>query len=284
MRNRAPWPAQGRNFPLCIPSASARLGSRGSFELNRAGERAMASPVTALLLPLALLLHAALALGSNSFRMTPPDVQGQLGQRVDLRCEVRLSNYGSGCSWLYQGREPAASPKFLMYISKGRIKTAEGLDTDQFLGERAQDSVFGLTLRRFREEDQGYYFCSILSNSIMYFSPFVPVFLPAKPTTTPAPPPPTPRPSTRAPANASQPATPRPEECRPAAGRAVDKKWLDFDCDIYIWAPLAGTCAVLLLSLFITIICNYRNRRRVCKCPRPVARPAGKPTFSERYV
>uniref|UniRef100_A0A5F5Q2U6 T-cell surface glycoprotein CD8 alpha chain n=1 Tax=Equus caballus TaxID=9796 RepID=A0A5F5Q2U6_HORSE len=202
----------------------------------------MAEPGTFLLLPLALLLHAVLALGSNAFRMTQPEGPPQPGKTLNLRCQVLLSNQAPGCSWLYQPPGPAARPVFLMYITKGRIKTAEDLDTKKFSGERIQDAVFGLTLHHFSEKDQGYYFCSVLSNSIIYFSPFVPVFLP------------------------------------------VGKKWLDFDCDIYIWAPLAGTCAVLLLSLIITIICNHRNRRRVCKCPRPLVRPAGKPTTSERYV
>ncbi|XP_066123742.1 T-cell surface glycoprotein CD8 alpha chain isoform X1 [Saccopteryx bilineata] len=236
----------------------------------------MTSPGTRLLLALALMLRADWALEETWFRMTPRQVKATLGQRVELRCEVLLSTLVSGCSWLFQRPEASASPVFLMYISTTRVKVAEGIG--QISGQKSQDT-YSLTLHSFREQDQGYYFCSVLSNSILYFSPLVRVTLPAKPTTRPAPRPPTP-----APTEALLPVTPRPEMCRPAAGGAVDTKGPHFACTIYIWAPLAGTCAVLLLSLVITITCHHRNRRRVCKCPRPMVRPGGKPSPSERYV
>lgn len=237
----------------------------------------MASQGTSRLLPLALLLGAAAALGSSQFRMRPLKVDAKIGQRMELRCEVLLSGGAQGCSWLYQPPGVAARPTFLLYISTHRTKLAEKLDPEQFSGSKTKDS-YVLTLKSFRQEDQGYYFCSVVVNSEIFFSPFVPAFLPAKPSPTPAPRPPTPAPST-----ASPPRPARPETCRPAKGGAVDTRWPDFACDIYIWAPLAGICAVLLLSLVITVICHHRNRRRVCKCPRPV-RAGGKPGLSERSV
>ncbi|XP_060043355.1 T-cell surface glycoprotein CD8 alpha chain [Erinaceus europaeus] len=232
--------------------------------------------VTALLLPLVLQLHPV-ASQVSGFRMWPKDgVTAQLGQQVTLRCEV-LPRAQQGCSWLFQRPEPHSSPVFLMYIpstTNTQAKMAEDLNPTQISGKKVSDTCF-LTLHKFRKEEEGYYFCFVMNNYKIYFSPFVPVFTPAKPTTTPAPPPPTP-----APTRAARPVTVRPEVCRPQTGRA-ETKGLNFSCDLYIWAPLAGTCGVLLLSVVILIIYNRKNQRRVCKCPRPQVRQAGKSNPSE---
>ncbi|XP_006902083.1 PREDICTED: T-cell surface glycoprotein CD8 alpha chain [Elephantulus edwardii] len=229
-------------------------------------------PVTALLLPLAILPNATTSQGSKAFRMSPTKVEGALDQTVELQCEVLLTNPSSGCSWLMQRH--GGPPTFLAYTSNYR-KHQEG---EHFSANTLGSNTYKLTVRKFRDEDQGHYFCSVTSNSVMHFSPFVPVFLPEKPTTRP------PRSPTPAPTNGSKSQSPHPKDCWPPSGGAVEAIGLDFTCDLYIWAPLAGTCAVLLLSLVIIVVYNHRNRRRVCKCPRPQVRQGGKPNTSERYV
>lgn len=110
--------------------------------------------------------------------MSPTQKETRLGETVELQCEVVQSGMASGCSWLRQIPGDDPRPTFLMYLSSQRVKLAQGLDPDHISGARVTGSKFQLTLRNFRQEDQGYYFCSVLSNSVLYFSNFVPVFLP----------------------------------------------------------------------------------------------------------
>ncbi|KAM6180303.1 T-cell surface glycoprotein CD8 alpha chain [Erethizon dorsatum] len=272
----------------------------------------MAPRVTAWLLQVALLLRESATPGSRDatdareFRMSPPELVARVGDKVTLRCEVLMPNALQGCSWLFQPRNAARSPTFLLYQSRSGTKLAPGLDQKRFGGAK-NGNTYTLTLSGFRQQDEGYYFCSVSGNMMLYFSPFVPVLLPgsqvaagpmegwaegsgsahrnrvsaiqrpfspagnreeARPwvkgsarTTTPAPPPSTPAPSALS-------RSVSPETCVPSKGGTANTRWLDLTCDVYIWAPLAGTCAVLLLSLVITIICHRRNKRRVCKCPR----------------
>ncbi|KAM4866778.1 T-cell surface glycoprotein CD8 alpha chain [Thomomys bottae] len=236
----------------------------------------MASPGTIRLLSLTLLLHATAAQRHSQFLMTPRKAVAELGKKMELGCQFLGNNQPSGCSWLYQGAGAGASPTFLLYVSPTRIRMAKGL-SPRFSGAKA-GNVFHLTVSQFRLEDQGYYFCALVGSGEAAFSPFVPVFLPAT-TTAPAP-----RPSTQAPPTTTwQPVTRRPDLCGHKAGGTVDARWPDFECDVYIWVPVAGLCAVLLLSVVTTLLCYHRNRRHVCKCPRPLVRQGGKPSPSGRY-
>ncbi|XP_057638471.1 T-cell surface glycoprotein CD8 alpha chain [Chionomys nivalis] len=232
----------------------------------------MASLVTCFL-SLTLLLDLVAELqGSEQLQISYAKTPPELGKELKLKCKVLLST-SQGCTWLFQKDGSGVKPTFLLYHSMTRIKVNDKLDENQFSGEK-NDKEYTLILKKFGEENQGYYFCSVTGNSVVYFSPLLRAFLPGKPTT-PVPRPPTPVPTV---------GTSRSPTCRPGSGASVEKRGLDFDCNIFIWAPLAGICGVLLLSLVITLICCHRNRRRVCKCPRPLVRQAGKPSPSEKFV
>lgn len=108
--------------------------------------------------------------------MSPPNVVAERGENVKLICKVLLST-SQGCSWLFQKPGDVLAPTFLIYLSSTRKKSNDNLNSNQISGEKNGDQ-YTLTLSKFSEENQGYYFCSVTSNSVVYFSPLVPVFLP----------------------------------------------------------------------------------------------------------
>ncbi|KAH0519235.1 Charged multivesicular body protein 3 [Microtus ochrogaster] len=137
----------------------------------------------------------------------------ELGKELKLKCKALLST-SQGCSWLFQKDGPGVKPTFILYHSTARIKVNDKLDENQFSGNK-NDQEYTLTLKKFGEENQGYYFCSVTGNSVVYFSPLLPVFLPGKPTT------PVPRPRTPVPTVGTS-RSPRPETCRPGSGASGD--------------------------------------------------------------
>ncbi|XP_051830359.1 T-cell surface glycoprotein CD8 alpha chain isoform X2 [Antechinus flavipes] len=239
------------------------------------------SAVGSLLLPLALLLQPFGSQAQQGFRMNPTEKRDvRQSEQVRLQCEA-LSSSNTGCSWLRQA-PGALIPTFLLYISGGTnsVKLADGLDATKFAGEKVSPSTYRLTVKDFRAQDQGYYFCVVTRNAIMYFSPFVAVFLPVK-ATTPAPKPKTTTLLTTIGSPIQNSANSG--KCKPNAS-FQGTKVLDFSCDLYIWVPLTGVCVVLLLALIIAITICQRSRRRVCRCPRPLIRAGGKSGPPERFV
>ncbi|XP_052029848.1 T-cell surface glycoprotein CD8 alpha chain isoform X2 [Apodemus sylvaticus] len=226
-----------------------------------------------------LLLDVTKLQSSGQILIAPKKVDATVGQKVNLVCEMG-STTSLGCNWLFQNSSSKLpQPIFIAYLSstQSTVKLNDGLDLQLFSAKRDRNKYI-LTLK-FSTKNQGYYFCTTFSNSMMSFSPLVPVFQKVNSTTTK----PVPRAATPVPpAGTFRPL--RPEACRPGAGGSVEGTGLDFACDIYIWAPLAGICGVLLLSLVTTLICYHRNRRRVCKCPRPLVRQGDKPRPSEKFV
>lgn len=67
-----------------------------------------------------------------------------------------------------------------------RLKVNDELDANKFSGDK-NGNEYTLTLKKFGEKDQGYYFCSTTSNSVVYFSPLLPAFLPGLRTGVPSP-------------------------------------------------------------------------------------------------
>nr|QLF95855.1 CD8aLck-eGFP [Cloning Vector pBMNZ-mCD8aLck-eGFP] len=226
----------------------------------------MASPLTRFLSLNLLLLGESIILGSGEakpqapeLRIFPKKMDAELGQKVDLVCEV-LGSVSQGCSWLFQNSSSKLpQPTFVVYMasSHNKITWDEKLNSSKlFSAMRDTNNKYVLTLNKFSKENEGYYFCSVISNSVMYFSSVVPVLQKVNSTTTK---PVLRTPSPVHPTGTSQPQ--RPEDCRPRG--SVKGTGLDFACDIYIWAPLAGICVALLLSLIITLICYHRSRKRV---------------------
>lgn len=119
-----------------------------------------------------------MALGWSAFRVKTLKKPTNLGDPVTLECEVLLSSAAPGCSWLYLPPGPAASPRFQMYLTQRGVRMAEGLDSMRISGERIQEKVYRLYLKGLRKDEEGYYFCAVLSNSAWHFSSLMPVFLP----------------------------------------------------------------------------------------------------------
>uniref|UniRef100_A0A4X2KPE0 T-cell surface glycoprotein CD8 alpha chain n=2 Tax=Vombatus ursinus TaxID=29139 RepID=A0A4X2KPE0_VOMUR len=276
---------EGRIPGLRSPEGTAW---RGRVQLGlpcTCGETRTEDQVALAFLPVTLALSFPEPVGSQAqlrFRMNPLEKRSvRLSEKVQLQCETLSTSY-TGCSWLRLAPE-ARVPTFLLFISGSTpsVKLADGLDPKRFQGERTSPSTYRLTLNNFGDEDQGYYYCVVTRNSVMFFSPFVPVLLPVKATTTP---PPKPKTTTLLATTQSSNQVPAGSENCKTISRFQEKKGLDFSCDLYIWMPLAGVCAVLLLTLVTTIIICQRSRKRVCRCPRPLIRPGQKSGPSERYV
>lgn len=110
--------------------------------------------------------------------MLTKKVDAELGQKVDLTCEVLTTLTQGGCSWLFQNSSSKLpQPTFLVYVaaSTGTVKLDNRLDSKLFSAKK-DNKKYTLTLNKFGKENQGYYFCTIFINSVMIFSPLVPVF------------------------------------------------------------------------------------------------------------
>ncbi|NXQ24793.1 CD8A protein, partial [Alaudala cheleensis] len=185
---------------------------------------------------------------------TPKDIsQLRVGQRLELECHTDKE---SGAFWIHQDRR--GNLHFIVFISSISRATFEGNQKTSTRFEARKERVFYyLAVKSFTPQDEGNYFCVMLYNQMLYFSPGQPALLPVTTTVAPTTHGPTPKSDTTEEPNLQ---TPDPE-------RRMQED-LNFFCHIFIWVPLAGACLLLLAALVITIVLCQRTRRRRCRCKR----------------
>ncbi|XP_048797171.1 T-cell surface glycoprotein CD8 alpha chain isoform X8 [Lagopus muta] len=197
----------------------------------------------------------------------------QEGQRLELECLPY--NRDNGVSWVRQDKD--GKLHFITYIPVFSRTTDPGSKTtsSQFEWSK-QENSFRLVVKNFKAQDQGTYFCISNINQVLHFSSGQPAFFPV--TTTSAP-------TTPAATNQSSQIS-KTDICMQSSDPGTsNKNMLNFYCEIYIWAPLAGVCLVLLVVLVVTIVLCQKTRRRRCRCKRPPnGKPGAKPSVPTRHI
>nr|AFN25961.1 CD8-alpha [Meleagris gallopavo] len=198
----------------------------------------------------------------------------QEGQQLELECTPYNSD--SGVSWVRQDKD--GKLHFIVYISTFSRTTYPGNEktSSQFEGSK-QGNTFRLVVKIFRAQDQGTYFCITNINQMLHFSSGQPAFFPVT-TTTAAP--------TTPAATTQRSQVTKKDICVQSSDPGTsNRNMLNFYCEIYIWAPLAGVCLVLLVALIVTIVLCQKTRRRRCRCKRPPnGKPGAKPSVPPRHI
>uniref|UniRef100_A0A8C9L5T9 Ig-like domain-containing protein n=1 Tax=Pavo cristatus TaxID=9049 RepID=A0A8C9L5T9_PAVCR len=136
---------------------------------------------------------------------------------------------------------------------------------------------YRLVVKNFRAEDEGTYFCVNYINQVLHFSSGQPAFFPVTTTTA--------APTTPAATTESSHVTKKDICVQSSDPGTRNKNMLNFYCEIFIWAPLAGVCLVLFVALIVTIVLCQKIRRRRCRCKRPPnGKPGAKPTVPTRHI
>ncbi|XP_072191604.1 T-cell surface glycoprotein CD8 alpha chain-like [Excalfactoria chinensis] len=198
----------------------------------------------------------------------------QQGQRVELECPPYKSD--SGVSWIRQDKD--GKLHFIVYINTFSKTTFPGNErsSSQFEGSK-QGNVFRLVVKSFSAQDQGIYFCVTNVNQVLHFSSGQPAFFPVTTTTA--------APTTPAATTQSSHVTKKDTCVQSSDPGRSSENLLNFYCEIFIWAPLAGVCLMLLVALIVTIVLCQKTRRRRCRCKRPPnGKPGAKPTVPTRHI
>ncbi|NXD34918.1 CD8A protein, partial [Copsychus sechellarum] len=174
---------------------------------------------------------------------SPKDIsQLQVGQKLQLECRTGRD---SGAFWIR--RDKSGTLHFIVFISSMSRTTFGNQGTATRFEASKYNTIYYLAVKYFTPQDEGSYFCVMNFNQMLYFSPGQPAFLPA---TTVAPT--TCQPTTKG------GITEDPNLKTPDPGRRMQED-LNFFCHIFIWVPLAGACALLLIALAITLVLCRRK-------------------------
>ncbi|XP_061444881.1 T-cell surface glycoprotein CD8 alpha chain [Rhineura floridana] len=180
-----------------------------------------------------------------------------LNTKVELKCETTYMD--AGVFWIRHKRD--YSTDFILHVSARSKMTPERVTGYK---SSKKSTFYQLTIPSFKEENQGIYQCVLFRNQALHFSSGLQVYLPERATQAPTIPP---QVSTHSKGLINKETMECPDSTAPDP-----RDGTMFPCEMYIWAPLAGGCFLLLVMLVITLLVCYdpRRRRRKCKCKRPL--------------
>ncbi|XP_069712687.1 T-cell surface glycoprotein CD8 alpha chain-like [Phaenicophaeus curvirostris] len=200
------------------------------------------SPVLLLLLALGLCCPGIWG-QSYSMRIRFCDrtiTHPQLGQRLELECES--SKEDSGVFWVHLDKSQTLH--FIVYISYLDRVTFQGYKQTSSRYEATKNGRFyQVAVKSFMSQDEGYYFCLMNRNQILFFSPGQPAFFPA--------------PSTTAPTTQCSITKNNSHEKTVEQENGKNKEPV-YACDI-ISVRLAGSCLLLLSAIMVTVKLCRRN-------------------------
>ncbi|XP_062972759.1 T-cell surface glycoprotein CD8 alpha chain isoform X2 [Elgaria multicarinata webbii] len=177
-----------------------------------------------------------------------------------FKTEVRLQCVSSymeiGVYWVLQRSDHTT--QFITYVSVRSKTTPEIING--YKAEKAGNN-YQLTIASFEEENQGIYYCILHRNQALFFSSGLEVHLPK----------PSPMPPTIPHKVSTRPVTQN-IRCLSPKVSETESSSMKLPCDLYIFAPLAGGCFVLLVIVVITMsVCCGLRKRRICRCKRILA-------------
>ncbi|XP_072354066.1 T-cell surface glycoprotein CD8 alpha chain [Scyliorhinus torazame] len=185
------------------------------------------------------------------------------GSKATIACSLVADE---GVHWFRQGKKP--DPEFLVYISG--IGAQNPAAKDKYSVAKSSQKV-SLTVKDFRKEDSGKYYCLMAKNRALKFGKTQEYYVEEVATT--------PKLTTTSTTTKKTVNTPENIERTPTKP-VIHQDGLS--CHMIIWAPLAGGTLLLLLALILVSIVYCRTpRRRRCQHQfrkRPIADEVRRPS------